>query len=89
MPACLEVPIDTAHPLARQAALGIAIGLWSNASLQDRLVSSERLVEAGISYNSPRGFIIINHRSGRGAPFSGKKAPDNNQIGIKMRFMMA
>jgi YbbR domain-containing protein len=44
----------------RLLALGIAIGIWFNASLQDRLASSERLVEASVSYNRPRGFIIIN-----------------------------
>jgi YbbR domain-containing protein len=44
----------------RLLAVGIAIGIWFNASLQDRLASSERLVEASVSYNRPRGFIIIN-----------------------------
>ncbi|HYX24020.1 MAG TPA: CdaR family protein [Thermoanaerobaculia bacterium] len=44
----------------RLLALGIAIGIWFNASLQDRLVSSERLVEASVSYNRPRGFVIVN-----------------------------
>jgi YbbR domain-containing protein len=44
----------------RLLALGIAIGIWFNASLQDRLASSERLVEASVSYNRPRGFMIIN-----------------------------
>ncbi|MBW8874848.1 MAG: YbbR-like domain-containing protein [Acidobacteria bacterium] len=44
----------------RLLALGIAVGIWFNASLQDRLVSSERLVEASVSYNRPRGFMIIN-----------------------------
>ena len=43
----------------RLLALGIAMGLWFNASLQDRLVYSERLVEASVNYNSPRGFIIL------------------------------
>jgi YbbR domain-containing protein len=43
----------------RLLALGIAIGIWFNASLQDRLVYSERLVEAGVSYNGPRGVVII------------------------------
>ncbi|HEX4964971.1 MAG TPA: CdaR family protein [Thermoanaerobaculia bacterium] len=43
----------------RLLALGIAIGIWFNASLQDRLVSSERLVEASVSYNRPKGFVII------------------------------
>ena len=44
----------------RLLALGIALGIWFNASVQDRLVSSEKLVEASVSYNRPRGFIIIN-----------------------------
>jgi YbbR domain-containing protein len=44
----------------RLLALGIAIGIWFNASLQDRLASSERLVEASVSYNHPRGFVVIN-----------------------------
>jgi YbbR domain-containing protein len=44
----------------RLLALGIAIGIWFNASVEDRLVSSERVVEASVSYNRPRGFIVIN-----------------------------
>jgi diadenylate cyclase len=44
----------------RLLALGIAVGIWFNASLQDRLVYSERLVEASVSYNGPKGFVIIN-----------------------------
>jgi YbbR domain-containing protein len=44
----------------RLLALGIAIGIWFNASVEDRLVSSEKVVEAGITYNRPRGFIVIN-----------------------------
>jgi YbbR domain-containing protein len=44
----------------RLLALGIALGIWFNASVEDRLVSSEKVVEANISYNRPRGFIIIN-----------------------------
>jgi YbbR domain-containing protein len=44
----------------RLLALGIAIGIWFNASLEDRLVSSEKVVEASISYNRPRGFVIVN-----------------------------
>lgn len=51
---------ETARTWAlRLLALGIAMGLWFNASLQDRLVYSERLVEASVNYNSPRGFIIL------------------------------
>src|SRR6185295_16727321 len=44
----------------RLLALGIAIGIWFNASVQDRLVSSEKVVEASVRYDRPRGFIIIN-----------------------------
>lgn len=44
----------------RLLALGIAIGIWFNASVEDRLASSEKVVEASVSYNRPRGFIIIN-----------------------------
>lgn len=44
----------------RLLALGIAIGIWFNASLEDRLVASEKVVEASISYNRPSGFMIIN-----------------------------
>jgi YbbR domain-containing protein len=43
----------------RLLALGIAIGIWFNASVEDRLVPSERVVEASVSFNRPRGFIII------------------------------
>jgi YbbR domain-containing protein len=52
---------ETARTWAlRLLALGIAIGIWFNASLEDRLASSEKVVEASVSYNRPRGFIIIN-----------------------------
>lgn len=44
----------------RLLALGIAIGIWFNASVEDRLVSSEKVVEASVSYNRPRGFVIVN-----------------------------
>ncbi|HEV8579948.1 MAG TPA: CdaR family protein [Thermoanaerobaculia bacterium] len=44
----------------RLLALGIAIGIWFNASVEDRLASNEKVVEANVSYNRPRGFIIIN-----------------------------
>lgn len=42
----------------RLLALGIAIGIWFNASVEDRLVFSEKVVEASVTYNSPVGFII-------------------------------
>jgi YbbR domain-containing protein len=44
----------------RLLALGIAIGIWFNASVEDRLVSSEKVVEASVSYNRPHGFLVIN-----------------------------
>jgi YbbR domain-containing protein len=43
----------------RLLALGIAVGIWFNTSVKDRLVSSERVVEAGVRYNRPRGFVIL------------------------------
>lgn len=43
----------------RLLALGIAVGVWFNASVEDRLVSSEKLVEANVSYNRPRGFVVL------------------------------
>ncbi len=43
----------------RLLALGIAVGIWFNASVKDRLVSSERVVEAGVRYNRPRGFVLL------------------------------
>lgn len=44
----------------RLLALGIAIGLWFNFSFQARETPSERLVEASVSYNRPRGFVVLN-----------------------------
>ncbi|HEY7215470.1 MAG TPA: CdaR family protein [Thermoanaerobaculia bacterium] len=44
----------------RLLALGIAIGIWFNASVEDRLASSEKVVEANVSYIRPRGYVIIN-----------------------------
>jgi YbbR domain-containing protein len=43
----------------RALALGIAIALWFSISLEDREALSERLVEAGVSYDRPRGFVIL------------------------------
>lgn len=43
----------------RALALGIAIALWFSISLEDREALSERLVEAGVSYDRPRGYIIL------------------------------
>ena len=48
----------------RLLALGIAIGLWFNFSFQAREAPSERLVEASVSYNRPRGFVVLNPLSG-------------------------
>ena len=44
----------------RLLALGIAIGIWFNASFEDRLVSSEKVVEADVSYNRRPELMIIN-----------------------------
>jgi YbbR domain-containing protein len=43
----------------RLLALSIAIGFWFSASFEDREVLSERAVEASVSYNRPRGFVIL------------------------------
>jgi YbbR domain-containing protein len=57
----------------RLLALGIAIGIWFNASVEDRLVSSERVVEASVSYNRPHGFIVINPLSTVNVRLGGSK----------------
>jgi YbbR domain-containing protein len=44
----------------RLLALGIAIGIWFNASVEDRLVTSEKVVEASVTYNRPNGFVLVN-----------------------------
>jgi YbbR domain-containing protein len=44
----------------RLLALAIAIGIWFSASVEDRLASSEKLIEAAILYNRPRGFMVLN-----------------------------
>jgi YbbR domain-containing protein len=44
----------------RLLALAIAIGIWFSASIEDRLASSEKLVEAAVFYNRPRGFVLLN-----------------------------
>jgi YbbR domain-containing protein len=44
----------------RLLALAIAIGIWFSASVEDRLASSEKLVETAISYNRPRGYMVLN-----------------------------
>jgi YbbR domain-containing protein len=43
----------------RLLALGIAIGFWFSVSFEDREVLSERAVEASVSYNLPKGFVIL------------------------------
>jgi len=43
----------------RLLALGIAIALWFSISLEKRQALSERLVEASVSYDRPRGFIVL------------------------------
>jgi YbbR domain-containing protein len=43
----------------RVLALGIAVGLWFNFAFEAREAPSERLVEAGVSYNRPRGSIVL------------------------------
>jgi len=43
----------------RALALAIALALWFSVSLEDRQEMSERLVEAGVSYNRPRGLLIL------------------------------
>ncbi len=43
----------------RLLALFIAIGIWSRVSLEEREETTEKLVEAGVSYNLPRGYLVI------------------------------
>jgi YbbR domain-containing protein len=43
----------------RLLALGIAIALWFSISLEDREALSERIVDAGLAYNRPRGFVVL------------------------------
>lgn len=43
----------------RVLALGIAIGLWFNFSFEAREAPSERLLEAAVSYNRPRGYLVL------------------------------
>ncbi len=44
----------------RVLALTIAIGIWSRVSLEEREETTEKLVEAGVSYNLPRGYLVLN-----------------------------
>ena len=57
----------------RLLALGIAVGIWFNASVEDRLVSSEKVVEAAIAYNRPNGFMLINPVQNVNVRVSGSK----------------
>ena len=57
----------------RLLALGIAVGIWFNASVEDRLVSTEKVVEASVSYISPRGFVIVNQVQNVNVRLSGSK----------------
>ena len=43
----------------RVLALGVALGLWFNFSFQAREAPSERLIEASVSYNRSRGFMVL------------------------------
>lgn len=43
----------------RLLALAIAIGFWFSVSFEDREVQSERTIEASVSYNRPRDFVMI------------------------------
>lgn len=43
----------------RLLALAIAVGVWFSVSLEDRVEMSERSVQASVSYNLPRGFMIL------------------------------
>jgi YbbR domain-containing protein len=57
----------------RLLALGIAIGIWFNASVEDRLVTSEKVVEATVAYNHPNGFAVINPVQNVNVRISGSK----------------
>jgi YbbR domain-containing protein len=57
----------------RLLALGIAVGIWFNASVEDRLVSSEKVVEAIVAYNRPNGFMLINPVQNVNVRVSGSK----------------
>jgi YbbR domain-containing protein len=57
----------------RLLALGIAIGIWFNASVEDRLVSSEKVVESAVSYNRPHGFLVTNPVATVNVRLSGSK----------------
>ncbi|HTQ79212.1 MAG TPA: CdaR family protein [Thermoanaerobaculia bacterium] len=43
----------------RLLALAIAVALWYGVSLEGRETMTERIIEASVSYNRPRGFMIL------------------------------
>ncbi len=43
----------------RLLALGIAVAVWFSVSFEDRVELTERLVEASVTYNRPRGLMIL------------------------------
>jgi YbbR domain-containing protein len=43
----------------RLLALAISAAMWYSVSLQGRETMTERIVEASVSYNRPRGFVIL------------------------------
>jgi YbbR domain-containing protein len=43
----------------RLLALAISVAMWYSVSLQGRESTTERVVEASVSYNRPRGFVIL------------------------------
>lgn len=43
----------------RLLALAIAVGVWANVSLEEREATTEKLIEASVSYNRPRGFLVL------------------------------
>jgi len=43
----------------RLLALGIALVIWFSVSLDERRRLSEKTVEASVSYNRPRGYVIL------------------------------
>ncbi|HXO20604.1 MAG TPA: CdaR family protein [Thermoanaerobaculia bacterium] len=45
--------------LLRALALAIAVAIWYSVSFAGRETLTERIVEASVSYNRPRGFVIL------------------------------
>lgn len=43
----------------RLLALGIALAVWYSVSFEDRETLTERIVEASVSYDQPRGFVAL------------------------------